>query len=348
MGTGSDRMLQNTNVPENSQRIGAGMPGVVRWGVIGGGDSARRFAAGLRHVTGAKLTSVWTRKREVAEAFVAHFGGATTCTLEQMLSGPVDAVYIATHPDSHHAYALAALAAGKHVLCEKPSMLNGRQLEEVLVAASIRGLLFMEAMKPPFFPLYRRLREHLGQDPIGQVAFVRAGSSVADIPLNHPIYNLDVGGGSLLGIGPYEAFLALDWLGPVERVQTFGQIGPTGVDTFATLQTKHLNGMAQLYCGLGLHGEGDALLAGPLGNVAIPSKWWNPVHATIRYVDGRTVELDAPFESTGFNYEVGHFCDLLRSSRTESPIITHDMSRQMMSILDHARVAIGLVYPQEL
>ena len=92
------------------------MPGVVTWGVIGGGDSARRFAAGLRHVTGAKLTSVWTRKREVAEAFAAHFGGATTCTLEQTLSGPVDAVYIATHPDSHHTYALAALAAGKHVL----------------------------------------------------------------------------------------------------------------------------------------------------------------------------------------------------------------------------------------
>ena len=97
-------MLQNTNVRENSQRIGAGMPGVVRSGVSGGGDSARRFAAGLRHVTGAKLTSVWTRKREVAEAFVAHFGGATTCTLEQMLSSPVDAVYIATHPDSHHTY----------------------------------------------------------------------------------------------------------------------------------------------------------------------------------------------------------------------------------------------------
>ena len=62
----------------------------------------------------------------MAEAFAAHFGGAITCTLEQMLSGPVEAVYIATHPDSHHAYTLAALAAGKHVLCEKPSMLNGQ------------------------------------------------------------------------------------------------------------------------------------------------------------------------------------------------------------------------------
>jgi scyllo-inositol 2-dehydrogenase (NADP+) len=121
----------------------------------------------------------------------AHFAGATNSTIEQMLSGPVNGVYIATHPDSHHAYVLAALAAGKHVLCEKPSMLNGQQLEEVLAAARTRGMLFMEAMKSPFLPLYRRLREHLERDPIGQVAFVRAGSSIADIPLNRPIYNLD-------------------------------------------------------------------------------------------------------------------------------------------------------------
>ena len=262
-------MLQNTNVP-------------VTWGVIGGGDSARRFAAGLRHVTGAKLTSIWTRKREAAEAFAAHFKRSdhlhTRADVERSCRRRVHC----HSPDSHHAYALAALAAGKHVLCEKPSMLNGQQLEEVLVAARIRGLLFMKAMSPPFFPLYCRLREHLEQDPIGQVAYVRAGSSIANIPLSHPIYNLALGGGSLLGIGPYEAFLAVDWLGPIERVQTFGQIGPTGIDTFATLQTKHPNGITQLYCGLGLHGERDALLAGSLRNVVIPSKWWNPVHATIR------------------------------------------------------------------
>jgi scyllo-inositol 2-dehydrogenase (NADP+) len=74
------------------------MCGMVTWGVIGGGDSARRFAAGLRYVTGAKLTSVWTRKREAAEAFAAQFGGATTRTLDQMLSSSVDAVYICHSP----------------------------------------------------------------------------------------------------------------------------------------------------------------------------------------------------------------------------------------------------------
>ncbi|GAC1651948.1 MAG: Gfo/Idh/MocA family oxidoreductase [Acidobacteriaceae bacterium] len=320
----------------------------IKWGVIGAGDTARRFVTALPFVPGTNLSSVWTRRWETAESFAATFGAVASVTLEQMLSFPIDAVYIATHADSHHVYALMALAAGKHVLCEKPSMLNGPQLDEVLAVARAQGLLFMEAMKPPFFPLYRKLRQHLDQDPIGQVGFVRAGSSLATVPSNYPIYSHNLGGGSLLGIGPYEAFLALDWLGPLEQVQTFGQIGPTGIDTFATLQTRHLNGFAQLYCGLGFHGEGDALLAGPLGSVSILSKWWNPVHATIRYVDGRIIELHEPFESTGFNYEIDHFCSLQRQGCAESPIMPHAMSLQMMKILDQARAAIGLVYPQEL
>jgi predicted dehydrogenase len=320
---------------------------VIRWGVIGAGDAAQRFAQGLTQVADTRLVSVWTRRFSAAQAFSAEYGPTAHDTLRALLASPIDAVYIGTHPDSHRAFALQAIAAGKHVLCEKPSMLNEKELDEVLHAAGKRGLLFMEAMKPPFFPLYRKLREHLEQDPIGQVGFVRAGSSLADIPSDRPLYNIELGGGGLLGIAPYEAFLALDWLGSLTSVDTAGCLGPTGVDIFASMQTQHEHGIAQLYCGLGLHGHGDALLAGPLGNVAIPAKWWNPSSATIRYMDGRTVELEEPIVSSGFNYETEHFCELLRDGRGESPVMTHDMSRQMMRILDRARATIGLVYPQE-
>jgi predicted dehydrogenase len=320
---------------------------VIRWGVIGAGDAAQRFAQGLSQVQEARLFSVWTRRFAAAQEFAALYGSAPHESLRSLLASPIDAVYIGTHPDSHRSYALEAIAAGKHVLCEKPSMLNEKELDEVLRAARKRGLLFMEAMKPPFFPLYRRLREHLERDPIGQVGFVRAGSSLADIPAEHPLYDIELGGGSLLGIAPYEAFLALDWLGRLESVDTIGCLGPTGIDIFASMQTQHEHGIAQLYSGLGLHGHGDALLAGTLGNVAIPAKWWNPSSATVRYLDGRVVELEEPIVSSGFNYETEHFCELLREGRLESPVMTHDMSRQMMRILDRARASIGLVYPQE-
>ena len=319
----------------------------ISWGIIGAGDASQRFAKGLQHVPGTTQSGVLSRRIAVAEDFAATFGGKAFAKVGELLSADIDALYIGTHPDSHLAYSLAALRAGKHVLCEKPSMLNERELDEVLAEARSHGMLFMEAMKPPFFPLYRRLREHLAQDPIGQVGYVRAGSSLADVSPQHALYSADHGGGSLMGIAPYEAFLALDWLGPVASVQTLGRLGETGIDTFASIQSQHQHGIAQLYSGLGLHGHGDALLAGPLGNVAIPAKWWNPDSATIRYLDGRIVELHEPIVSTGFNYETQHFCDLLRDGETESPIMTHELSRQMMRILDTARSALGLVFPQE-
>jgi predicted dehydrogenase len=320
----------------------------IRWGVVGPGRAGARFAQGLRAVEGARLDAIWGRKRERAQAFAARFGVAEAAeTLEGFFAGNLDAVYVATHPDTHAAICLRAMEAGKHVLCEKPAALNERQLVEVLASARRHDRLFMEAMKPPFFPLYRRLREHLKTDPIGQVGYVRAGHADATLASTHPLHFAELGGGGIMGIGPYEAFLALDWLGELKRVQTMGQVGAAGVDTLALFQTEHARGMAQLHTGLELLSRGDALLAGPLGYVTLHENWWNPVRATIRYKDGHVVELDEPFVGGGFNYETEHFCTLLRAGRRESPVITHALSLGMARLLEAARTALGVRFPGE-
>ena len=155
------------------------------------------------------------------------------------------------------------------------------------------------------------------------------------------------GGGALLDIGVYEMFLAVDWLGAPLDVQTFGRLGHSGVDTFASVHSRHEAGIAQLFCGLDLDGKGDALLAGPHGHVWIHEKWWNPVRATVSYAGGRVVELNVPFEGGGLNYETEHFCELIRAGELESPIMTHEKSLRMISMLDAARSALGLVFPGE-
>ena len=137
------------------------------------------------------------------------------------------------------------------------------QVERVIAAARAHDRLFMEAMKPPFFPLYRRLREHLEADPIGAVGFVRAGHCDSSIGPDYPLHFRELGGGGILGIGPYEAFLALDWLGPVKRVQTMGRVNAAGVDSFAIFQSEHERGMAQLHTGIDLLSQGDAVLSAP-------------------------------------------------------------------------------------
>ncbi len=105
---------------------------------------------------------------------------------------------------------MRAFAAGKSVLCEKPAAVNARTLQRMIDAAREARLLFMEAMKPPFYSLYRRLRGHLQRDPIGEIGLVRADCSIASAPPDHPSFSLDVGCGALFDIDIYEVFLAVD------------------------------------------------------------------------------------------------------------------------------------------
>jgi scyllo-inositol 2-dehydrogenase (NADP+) len=130
-------------------------------------------------------------------------------------------------------------------------------------------------------------------------------------------------------------------------IQTMGRFGGKDVDMFTVFQTQHNNGYAQLYCGFDLHGKGDALISGPLGYITIHKNWWNPAKATINYLDGRTVELDEPFTAGGLNYEIAHFCELIRTGQTESSIISHSLSRGMIAMLDQAREQIGLRFKGE-
>jgi predicted dehydrogenase len=321
---------------------------VIRFGVIGPGRAAARFAEGIKAVEGAEIAAVWGRNAERAASYAARFSVATTApTLDSLLSSDLEAIYVATHPDTHAELCIAAIEAGKHVLCEKPAALNVAQVERIIASARKHDRLFMEAMKPPFFPLYRRLQDHLAADSIGPVGFVRAGHCDSSIGPDYPLHFRELGGGGILGIGPYEAFLALDWLGPVKRVQTMGRVNAAGVDSFAIFQSEHERGMAQLHTGIDLLSYGDAVLSAPGGFVIIHANWWNPERATVHYVDGRVVELDEPYTAGGFNYETQHFCRLIREGRRESPVITHQLSLGMARLLQQARFALGVFFPGE-
>ena len=335
-------MTQAMSIPHaNAQQV-------IRFGILGPGRAAARFAHGLAAVPNATLHAVWGRNPERARAYAQRFEVLQAAvSLDEFFAADIDAVYVATHPDTHAELCIRAFAAGKHVLCEKPAALNQRQLTEILTAAHRHDHLFMEAMKPPFFPLYQRLRQHLAFDPIGPIGFVRAGHSDSSIGPDYPLHFPELGGGGIMGIGPYEAFLALDWLGPLKRVHTIGRVSPAGVDSFALIHTEHERGLAQLHTGLDLLSHGDALLSAPRGYALIHANWWNPTRATIHYLNRRIVELHEPYTAGGFNYETAHFCQLIRSGLRESPEIPHALSLSMARLLESARTALGVRFPGE-
>ena len=356
----------------------------IRWGILGAGAIATRFARDLAHTPTGTVAAVYARRPEAAAALAAPWSASATADLNDFLHAGIDAVYLATLPDTHQHFARAALLAGLPVLCEKPVTRSLPELDELLALAAAHNLLFMEAMKTPFLPLYRHLREYLESEkgspggtppredggrepPLGPIRFVHAGNAVLSTSPTHPSWSLDLAGGALLSIGVYQAFLAVDHLGPALDVQALSRPGPnlaapdrseaapkkpapdpSVVDSFTLVQTRHPgNTFAQLHAGLDLASPGTATLHAPGGFITLHKPWWNPARATVNYASGRTVELHTPVLGDGLHYEAAHFAGLLRSGRRESPVVPHRTSRAVMHLLDRTRAAIGLRFPGE-
>ncbi|WP_373974212.1 Gfo/Idh/MocA family oxidoreductase [Chitinibacter sp. SCUT-21] len=310
----------------------------IRFGIIGTGSIAQRFFAGLMHVPNATVSAVYSRGGAKARQFAAvHHIPSVFDELDDLLASHIDAVYIATPHPSHAALSIAALKAGKAVLCEKPAATSLADLDEVIATAQAAGQLYMEAMKPPFFPIYQLIRERIAAGAIGEVHFVRAGFSNPNVPAGHAVLDPAQAGGGLLDIGIYSAFLAVDWLGAASEVHTLGRIGVSGVDTFASLNVQHEHGISQLYCGLDIAGSGEALIGGSAGYVLIHDKWWNPAKATLVTAVGEREELAIAPIGSGLNYETAHFCDLLRSGELESPMMSHAKTRAALAMALRAR-----------
>ncbi len=336
-------------------------PPPVRWGILGAGAIAARFARDLAHVPNATVAAVYARRPEAAQALASAHHALAVTTPGALFTAGIDAVYIATLPDTHHAFAHAALTAGLPVLCEKPVTRSLAELDDLLALATARNLLFMEAMKTPFFPLYRSLRTHLShpeeqgshpepQRSLGPVTFVQAGNASPHTPPGHPSWSAPLAGGALMAIGVYQAFLAVDWLGAPTDVQALSQMSPPRsgtepVDVFTLVQSRHQHGVSQLYAGLALASPGTATLAAANGFATIHKPWWNPSRATLTPLSGPPLELHHPVLGDGLHYETAHFSDLLHAGRIESPIVTHAHSRAVMRLLDQARAAIHLHFP---
>jgi predicted dehydrogenase len=186
----------------------------VGWGILGTGLTAHRFARDLRAVRGARLAAVASRSRERAAAAAAAMGAAVGLEgrAELLAREDVDIVYIATPSRLHHADCLAALAAGKHVLCEKPLAMTAQQAREIAAAATAAGRFCMEALWTQFIPALAEAERLLAAGRIGapHVLIASFGLPTWALADGSPMPD----GGALLDRGCYPISLALRLFGP--------------------------------------------------------------------------------------------------------------------------------------
>jgi len=147
------------------------MDKVIRWGILGTGKIARAMAQGLRDAPGAQLVAVASRSSAGAQAFGAEFEIEHRHASYQALAddGNVDVIYIATPHTQHAENALMCLAAGKHVVCEKPFTMHAREAQAVVALAREKKLFLMEAMWSRFLPAAQEARRIIASGEIGVV-----------------------------------------------------------------------------------------------------------------------------------------------------------------------------------
>src|SRR4030095_5220087 len=120
----------------------------IRWGILGCGRIARKFAADLRLVADAELTAIASRDKKTLELFSKDFQCRHLHNNYETLAAnnEVDVIYVATPHSHHYEHTLLCLHHNKAVLCEKAFAINSRQAIEMIQTASERKVFLMEAL----------------------------------------------------------------------------------------------------------------------------------------------------------------------------------------------------------
>lgn len=335
------------------------MQETLRWGILATGFIAGRFAEGLASSRTGKLHAVASRSSESAAAFARRFGGSAEAygSLDALLADPeVDAVYIATPHPAHASAALAAIAAGKRVLCEKPLGMSAAEVRAILDAARASKLLVAEAYMYRCHPQTAAVCERIREGAIGAPKLVQAsfGFRAAYDPRGR-LFDKEQGGGAILDVGGYPASFAClvadlanggapcpvaDFAGSVERHPE------TAVDTLAAASLRFANGLlAQISVATRLAQENAVRIFGEDGWIEIGCPWivaprggdWSFRVHRAGAQEPETVRGREPRDLYGV--EADHFAALAFGRPTEAPGMDASASLRVADILDRWQAA---------
>ena len=323
----------------------------LRWGILGPGSIARKFAEGLKAAPGAALVAVGSRSRERADKFGDQFHVPRRHAGYQALADDpdVDAIYVATPHSGHRDCSILCLEAGKAVLCEKPFTINAAQARDVVAVARRKNVFLMEAMWTRFFPLMARVRELVADKAVGEVRMIMVDFGFrAGVNPEGRLFNPALGGGGLLDVGVYAVSFVSMLLGRPVRIASLAEIGETGVDEQAAMIFQYDGGeLALLATGVRTSTPQHAIIVGTDGKITIPPAWWNPRRMTIARGGQETEEVEMPVEGNGYNFQAVEVARCLAEGKTESDVMPLDETVQIMETLDEVRAQWGLRYPME-
>ncbi|MGW6935059.1 Gfo/Idh/MocA family protein [Lentzea sp. NPDC054927] len=313
----------------------------MKWGVIATGGIAQAVTADMLKVEGVTVLAVSSRDVTRAQAFAERFGIERAYgDYHDLLADPdVDVVYVATPHGQHHEVTLAALDAGKHVLCEKAFALTVADAEEMIERARSKNLFLMEAMWTRFNPLIRKVHQAVENGEIGEIRTVHADFGFAHtFDPGDRLWAKEAGGGATLDLGVYPVALTHLLLGVPVEVRAWGGKAPSDVDSDAGLLLGYPGGAhALLNCSLLADVGCSARIIGTKGRIEIDESMYNPTKAVINGVE-HTIEDE------GYTHQIRAVEESIAAGLTENPSITWQNTLEVMRTLEEALAQLGVSY----
>lgn len=321
----------------------------LKWGIIGTGI-ARSFVKALARVTNQTVVAVTARDKTKTRAFATELGiERVHASVDSLITDPeVEVVYIATPHPLHKQQALAAIAAGKHVLIEKPLAMSADEAREVTAAGVAAGVLVMEAMWTRYLPQADVIRRVIAEGIIGDVHRVTAdfGFVCAYDPSSR-MWAPELGGGALLDAGVYPISFASSVLGSPSRIEIAGVEGPGGVDAASDILLVTPKGRALVSTSLITPLPTLATVNGTEGMISIAAPFFGPSAVTVaRGVaswDGERAEFRderLAGSNAGIGLQATAFASYVAEGRVESPLHPHKEIIDVLHTVDVARSAI--------
>ena len=324
---------------------------MINWGVIGTGLIIDMFCTDFKDVEGANLHSVYGRQSDKAVMVAEKFGfDHNFSDLDEFLKQPdLDVVYVGTPHNTHAEFAIKAMKAGKHVLCEKPFAVNEKEVQAILDTAKETGMFVMEALWTLYQPSIIKALEWIEAGDIGDVRLITADfGDVLNTDPKSRIHNPDLAGGALLDVGIYPVLLANAVSGKMpDQVKAHTLFTQTGVDETTSMSLKYGENMtASLGASVSVRTKWNAVIYGTRGHIEIP-EFFRAKEAILVADECEEFYMDRS-EGLGYQHEAQAVTDLIKAGAKESPVVTHDFSLNLIRTLDRVRKEIGLVYPFEV
>lgn len=328
----------------------------IRWGIMGAGVIANKFAEAVTLDPDSVLVAIASKSLERAESFAKNHDIEACRDYETLVKrSDIDVIYVATTHNFHYENARLVLEHHKHVLVEKPFTVNAAQAQRLADLAQANQCFMMEAVWVRYLPSMIRLKQLLKEDVIGEIKlFNLSFGGFAPAHYLPRLIDPNLAGGVTLDMGIYPITFICFLLGEIpQNSKSLCRMSTTGVDELAIYQLAFPSGcLASINTGFNLLTRSEAMIYGSKGYVEFPNfqegdTFTIHTHSGTRDVHHTETIIENNHEN-GFVYQIAEVVKQIRAGNSESPIMPIQETIDTMKLMDAMRAEWEFKYPFEV